>query len=283
MKRLGEFLRPPIYEARSAEVTTVKEPITSSPFLPDNTDITVFYGGHSDRKDFAALKPYFAGVDIYISEIPAWTIEQIKLLSRISQGDRTARKELKMEAKGRKFNPFIDTEINALLGTGIRITVIDYSAEDKRANEVQRHFDNWGLLNNVVQSWNRTLDNIIAFARREAELDEYRENIMVRSIGPRLKTLIDLDPDLSKKEKVNVLIQQGAAHSYIWERLEALAEGAENTMITKVMGIEDPVFDHFDQLTHTFRTNTQASPQIRRDLAARAFRGELRYDLRQFL
>lgn len=253
--------------ARPAEVAALKEPAAEVPFLPDNADVTVFYGAHGDKRDFAPVAPLLKEADIFVPEVPAWTEEQVQLLSRIAQGDKTARKKLRT-LEGGKFNPFADAETQVLLGSGIRITVIDYPKDDRRANAIQNHFQNWGLLDKVVPSWNRTLDNIIEFARKEASVEEYRESVILRSIGPRLQTLIDTEFDLSGDSRVRVLIHQGAAHMYVFDKLEAMAKAAQNTTITK-LGMEAP-FDHFDQLAHTFRANSGASSQRRRELAIRA-------------
>lgn len=267
MQYIERFFRPTVYTARPAEIAALKEPAAEIPFLPDNADITVFYGAHGDKRDFATVAPLLREADIFVPEVPAWTEEQLELLSCIAQGDKTARKKLRT-LEGGKFNPFADAETQALLGSGIRITVIDYPKDDRRASEIQNHFQKWGLLDKVVPSWNRTLDNIIDFARREANLEEYREAIILRSVGPRLQSLIDSELDLSESSRVRVLIHQGAAHMYIFDKLEAMAKAAKNTTIGK-LGMEAP-FDHFDQLAHTFRANSGASPQRRKELAIRA-------------
>ena len=73
----------------------------------------------------------------------------------------------------------------------------------------------------------KTLDNIIGYARVEAKLETIRENIMLASAGPRLQTLIDLDPKLSQQERVKVFVQQGRAHSFFYphDALHHLSHG----------------------------------------------------------
>lgn len=282
MKNLFESLRPKIYLPRPAEVTAVKAPLTDKPFLPKNVDITVFYGGHDSRNDFEALKPHFIGIDIFIPEMTAWTIEEVELLSRISQGDKSARKQLEIKHFRGKFDAFTDAETKTLLGSGVYVTPIDYSAEHDRADEIATHFDNWGLLDKVVPNWNKTLDNIVAYARTEADLEEHREKIMARSIGPRLETMIATDPELNRKERVRVLIQQGAAHrEFFYPKLAAMASNAESTTATQVLDEEKGLTpDHLDQLAFAFRAHTQIPPEKRHELAMRALaRIGLRFNL----
>lgn len=276
MEHLKEFFRsslrgPQIYEARSSEIAAAKAPLATRPYLPRNVDITMFYGGHDEKKDFTALAPYLFDTDIFVPEITYWTIDQLALFSRISQGDKDARKQLEKDHTPRgRFNGFTDQQTKGLLGSGIRVTVIDYSATHSAAGEIFSHFENWGLLDKVVPSWQKTLDNIIGYAGVEAQLETRRENIMLASAGPRLQTLIDLDPKLSQQERVKVLVQQGSAHSFFYPNFETLASKTESVTIRQIIDGEQVKYDHFDRLAHTFRTDVQTSKAERRELAMRS-------------
>ncbi len=264
-----EILKRKVYEPRPSEIAAALAPLATKPFLPGNVDIAVFYGGHSDKADFEELMPYFSGVDVFVPEITCWSMEMIRLFSRISRGDKSARKELERSHADGKFTPFADFETKSILGTGVRITPMDYSETHERAKEIHDHYENWGLLDKVVPDFNKTLDNIITFIRYEAELEDHRESIMERSIGPRLKTLIDSDPELSKKSRVSVLIHQGAGHALLFPKLVDLARDTEASV--ELASGDNPLeFDHFDRLATAFRLGTTLSKQEKRELAMRA-------------
>lgn len=177
-----------IFEPRPSEISAAAAPYASDSYLPDNLDITVFSGGHESATDFAALRPHLDNADVFVAEVTAWDMDQIGILSRISQGDRSARKQLEREYARGEFNPFTKQSMRALLGSELRVTSIDYPATDERADEILAHFDNWSIFKHVVPSFEETLNRIAGFAEVEAELEQHREDIMARSIGPRLET-----------------------------------------------------------------------------------------------
>lgn len=267
MRSLLEYLRPPVYVPRHSEVAAAHAPLTEEPYLPPHVDITAFYGGHFYGEDFVPLEPHLAGVDIFVYEIPRWTIQDLELFSRISQGDKSARKQL---SGGHKLNKFTDGITKTLQGSGIRVTTIDYSAQDDRAAEIESHFKNRGMLDKVTPSWNQTLNNIIDYAKVEGDIEGYRENIMARSIGPRLQVLIDSDPELSQMERVRVLIQQGAFHINFFDQLEAMAAETASATVRQVFGTYASEFDHFDQLAQAFKNKEHLPSERKRELAMRA-------------
>lgn len=269
MERFFTFWKPKIYEPRQSEVAAAQAPFARKAFFPSNLDITFFYGPHGDRRDFERLAPYLSQTDIFIPEAPAWTLDSVMQFSRLSQGDRTARKELEKDAAQGRFNPFVDKMTKSLLDSEIRVTPIDYPANDRRAGEILDHFGNWGLLDKIVSSWNKTLDNIVDFACKEGDIESYRDNIMVASIGSRLQTLVDLDPELQQKARVSALVQLGTSHSFSYTTFEAMAAAAESTTIQRIQ-VKEVAFDHFDQLAHTFRIGAKVTQEERRALAMRA-------------
>ncbi len=256
------------FEPRVAEVAAAEAPLTNEPFLPDNLDIVVFYGGHSDRKDFAVLAPHLASADVFVPELTHWTASKVELFSRISQGDKGARSELEISAGG-KFNPFTAAEVKWLLGNGVYITPIDYAAHHEGADKILDHFQNWGLIGKLVPSFDKSLDAIDRYAREEAKIEDQRESIMLRSIGPRLQTLIDSSPELAAKDRIKVVIQQGAAHTYFYHDLRKLVAASPTCTAERVF--DGPVlFEHFDRLTRAYRADVQLTKQERRELAMRA-------------
>src|SRR5205807_879801 len=126
---------------------------------------------------------------------------------------------------------------------------IDYSATHDRADEILEHFASWQILDKVVPNFRKTLENIGTYVRTEADLEEHREDIMVRSIGPRLETLITQDPELSQRERVRVVIQQGKAHTFFFHKLAKLAASNDTVTLRRVFddSMRPIVFEHFDQ------------------------------------
>jgi hypothetical protein len=265
------FLNSKSFEPRNSEVIAAEAPLATEPYLPDNIDVTIVYGGHEDSADFAGLKPHLATADIFIPEITSWTPEQVELLSRISQGDKTARDTMEREHAGGKFNDFTRAETKTLLGSGIRVTPIDYAAVHPRANEIQDHFMNYGLWGRRASSFNKTLDNIVAYAQKEAGLEEHRERLMMLSVGPRLQTLIDNDPILQQKDRISVVIQQGTAHTFFSHKLMALAHDNPTAAVRRVFVDPMPIiFEHFDRLSRAFRANIKLSTAEKHELAMRS-------------
>lgn len=262
------LFRQESFEPRAAEVSAAEAQLSSEPFLPDNLDIVVFYGGHSDRKDFASLAPHLADADVFVPELTHWTPNEVALFSRISQGDKKARPEIERIAGGR-LNPFTAAEVKWLLGRGVYVTPIDYAAHHEGADEILEHFENWGLLGKLVPSFDKSLDAIDRFAREEAGIEDRREDIMLRSIGPRLQALIENSPELAAKDRLRVVIQQGAAHTYLYHELKRLQ--AANPTCTLRRVFDEPIlFEHFDRLTRAYRADIQLTKRERRELAMRA-------------
>ncbi len=184
------------FEPRQAEIVAAVAPLADPPYLPNNVDIVVFYGGHSYRKEFASIAPILEDADVFVPEITAWTIDQLELMSRIAQGDKAARKQLESGHATGGFNPYTAAETKWLLKSGgVRVTPIDYAATHDRADEIVDHFANWQILDKVVPNFGKTLNKIASYVRTEATLEEHREDIMIRSIGPRLEALMTQDPE----------------------------------------------------------------------------------------
>lgn len=258
-------------EPRPAELLAAQAELATEPFVPPNMDITVFYGGHSRASHFAALQPHLEGAQVFVPEITYWGLQEISLLSRISQGDRSAKKELERDCAGGRFSPFDAAEIKWLRGTEVYITGIDYGASAPRADELFDHYSEWGLLDKVDPSYPKTLDMIAAYADREAEIESHREDIMIRSIGPRLEKLVDAAPELATQEPVHVVIHQGTAHTYFFHALDALAAEEPTTTVRRVFEQDYPiVFEHFDRLTRSARAGIELDRVEKRELASKA-------------
>src|SRR3990167_688331 len=88
-----EIFRKRTAGIRHSEVAAIEASPSDEPYLPDNLDITVFFGGHTYKNEFPPLKPHLVVTDIFVPELPEWTPEQVDLLSRTTQGDKKARKE----------------------------------------------------------------------------------------------------------------------------------------------------------------------------------------------
>lgn len=272
MRFLPEFLGGGrVYEPRPSEMAAARALPVDVPFLPPNIDLTFFYGLHTSSGDFRPLISLLAGADVFIPEITAWKMDHIAYYSRISQGDRKAQKEWEVE-EGQKVGEYTSARLNAIRGSGLRITAIDYSALDPKAEQIENHFASRGLLDKVVPSWRETLSNIIRFAQAEAELESYREDGMSKSIGPRLQTLITEDPDLSQKDRVKVVVQQGEAHGFYYPKFEALAAQVESVTIQSVFRRgEHHRYEHIDQLAHALRgEGPRLTQQQKQELAMRA-------------
>lgn len=265
------IFREKTYEADPGDIAAAEAPLAQCPFLPDDLDILVFYGGHTTSQDFAALQPYLATADIFIPELTSWTVERVALFSRISQGDKSARSELEEKHAGRKFTSFANAETRALLGSNVHVTPIDYAEHHARAREIENHFDNWGLIDLVVPNFNKTLNNIAMYARKEGDLESHREDIMALSVGPRLQTIIDSDPELQAKDRIRVVIQQGATHTFFYHQLVKMVAENETCAIERVFDRPKPViFEHFDRLSRAFRADIKLNTEERRELAMRS-------------
>jgi hypothetical protein len=162
-----EVISAPTYLLRHSEKASLEAALSKEVFLPDNVDLTVFLGGHSEKEDFTALQPHIAESDIFIPETPEWTEEGIALYSRVSQGDKDAYIDL-LFAGGEPL-PFHAARALALLGSNLRITAIDIPASDPHSEYIANHFENRhtyeSMLGEVVDSnFDQTLDNILKLA-----------------------------------------------------------------------------------------------------------------------
>jgi hypothetical protein len=260
------------FEPREAELAAIQAPMADEPFIPGNLDIIAFYGSHVSHSDFAPLKPLLAHADVFVPELPAWTQEQVELLSRISQGDKSARNELRRgHTPSARFTGFAEAETRTLLGSNTRITVVDYAANDPRATEIFSHFDGYDLLKTVVPSWSKTLGNIVSMARREASMESHRDAVKAKSIGPRLETLIGRDPELKQKERVRVVLQEGRFHEQFFGQLVSLVEASGTSTIERVTDDREPgALEHYDRLVQAFQGNAKLSTKQQRELAMRA-------------
>ncbi len=259
------------FEPRPAEISAAQAELAIEPFVPPNMDITVVYGGHSNASDFAVLQPHLEGADVFVPEITYWGVQEIALLSRISQGDKSAQKELERDCAGGRFSPFDVAEINWLRGSEVYVTAIDYSIGAPRADEMFDHYSNWGLLDKVDPSYPKTLDRIATFADREADIEGHREAIMIQSLGPRLETLVNTAPELAAQEPVQVVIHQGLAHTFFFHELDAIAAEQPTTTVKRVFAQDLPiVFEHFDRLTRAARAGIELDRAEKRELASRA-------------
>lgn len=248
-------------------------PLVETPYLPDNVDVLVFFGGHETIDDFMALKPHLDKTDIFIPEAVGWIQDELVLMSRISQGDRQAVKETFKRLANP--SPYNIAEIKNLEGKHVRITLIDLPDSDRRAAEIDNYYSGDRLGNEasdaMTADFEQTMGNIIDFAETDAELENYREAIMAMSVGPRIEALIDNDPDLSSKGRVKVLVQLGTHHTFFYHAMSKAARSNPTVSIKRVFSEPKPlVFRHFDRLSRSIRANIQLTVDEKRELAMRA-------------
>jgi hypothetical protein len=260
------------YSIRDSEIEAIQTTPEDSYDLPSNVDVIVYFGPHQTKSEFQPLAPLIEASDVFVPEHSMWQLRDVEILSQISQGDRKTLKELKPYED--KMPPFHVSLLGFLLKKNVRVTLVDIPKSDSLASFVgsfYQHKHGGGLKETVTPDFDGTLDDIVHSSELAASVDNYREDIMLRSLGPRLRALIENDSELSNMERVKVLLQLGTYHTFIYHDLKKVIQFEKTSTVNRVFGQEKPiVFNPENHLTRALRKGASYSETRLRLLAAQA-------------
>lgn len=201
-------------------------------------EVSIFFAAHKTAKDIEGLKKPFANCDIFIPEGCGWTNEILKCYRQVSEGMLTPDEALKkMEFK--IWYPNYSANLKALeilhnsqkplmfidLPRGSDI-LYRYMSSEILVNQDLSSIE-MGSVNSYVD---KKFDMLKEHLKDSVKIEIEREKFMLQNLYPQLQKLLSERPDLKTKEKLNILLFLGAAHTGIYHALKKSAPSTKKDM-----------------------------------------------------
>jgi len=198
-------------------------------------ELTFLSGFHGNETDSENIRADMKKADIYIPENRGWTEETLTKMKEIS-----ARERYPYEI--RVTNKFFEPVLEALYDTQTPVTIIDVpkDVDDEMRKKLQI------FVPSSEMSFEENLEHLSESVKSWAEvLDKEREQYMISVIGPRIAEILEEHPELLEKEKVNVLLTLGVAHTGIKKELAK----DKDTDVKEKLTHSPLSFQYFDDMT----------------------------------
>ncbi len=182
--------------------------------------INIFYGGHKTGEDQRGLKKEFAKADVYVPEYPSWTPETLEIFQRVSEGSLEpddAVKRLNPSSRKAKL-----ADLRILYNSNKPIIFADVSATNPIFWENVDQLSRWAELTDAPAlntSFVEYLEHIRNAIKDLTQAQKERENYILLNLGPKIKELLKEHPELKNRERLNVLLNLGAAHTSVFRTL----------------------------------------------------------------
>lgn len=169
-----------------------------------------FSSPHGTELDAEGIQDRMKEADIFIPEISGWKYSTLEELKNISSG--------KKKNLDSKINPFFSPVIASLFESNVPVTIIDMPEEMKK--RVENDLMKLKIPGNT--SFEEAAEIVSRVSKAESDIKhKEREKYMLSALGPKIAKVLDSRPELKQKEKINILITLGVAHTEIMKELSS--------------------------------------------------------------
>jgi len=198
-------------EAKQSE----ERPVAKEKHQPD-VEINIFYSAHGVGENVAMLASLFKRADIFFPEYPSWTSTSLVDFQDLSAGEISADEMLSQYGWDRKSPPWFTTsKIRLVEKSKKAIGFVDlpfgHPLEMQLENSRKKYKSRLASARNFDQMLEATLANL----KDESSLARAREEHVASQIDSEIDRIFKLKPSLKRKQKVNVLLDLGGAHTYV--------------------------------------------------------------------
>ncbi|MBI2637701.1 MAG: hypothetical protein HYW88_02260 [Candidatus Sungbacteria bacterium] len=190
--------------------------------------IDIFFSSHGTPEDIKGFEDRLKDADVYIPEALLWNEEALAGFRDVSAGKKEPQELLKeLGVKNTKTRNYAVTlhRLKVLYNSGKPVGFIDLPANTRLAEE---YFKNITFNLAKSETFNDSIRAFCDYEKDRARLETMREEHMLNSLGKVLQEIVRAHPKLAKKEKLNVLLTLGSAHTGVFHGL-AMSDKNEAT------------------------------------------------------
>jgi hypothetical protein len=244
------------------EEPTVKdessEEVIKEEFLEKQEDEPEFhirfaFNRHGTAEDARSLvKDNLDWCDVYIPEAVRWTKDQLRLTREVSMGELEA-KDIVVEGG----HDFTKEVFSLIEGSNKLIYFVDIPKElDEIGYKIYEHM----ILASEAYlkgDYEAAIKNGKNFIKAQIEADKVRENHMLKELDKLKSTILDENPILKNKEKINILMTLGLAHLPIYSDFKKQQKGSFKSIEKKIPNIHAgvPLFNYATMLRLSRQVN----------------------------
>lgn len=189
--------------------------------LPE-VKIDFYFKTHKSEKDVEKTQEMFEASDIFIPEAFRWKNDKLEMMQSVSNGDMSPQKYIDSLGKGEISHEHLFALLNQLYKSQKHIILVDMSEEEYKEYTKEKGFDPLLKLTTLYYkklSYEELLKEQDNVMKEFTALNIKREEVILSNLGPKIHDAIDQNPELKEKEKVNVFLPIGAAHTRLYHSI----------------------------------------------------------------
>lgn len=188
------------------------------------TEVRIFFGPHTKRKDQLPAREYFEECDVFLPEHPDWNEAIQSIYNKVSKGEITPKEGLGELRKHTSFPSFQLAELEMVYKSGKPVAFADLSSNDPAIEELFSANDHLKEAFNalVLEDKEDFQQAIMSFRSAVSDFGakhKDREKKIAENLEQTLKAVVNKNPDLKDKKEIKVLMTLGAAHSGVYHLL----------------------------------------------------------------
>jgi len=182
---------------------------------------SIFYGAHGSAKDVESLGVPLKNSDIVIPETMGWSQGHVTYYRALANGRVTPKEALRRFSTGQ-------THYMLTSDTALKVFEMIYNSHKYIAFAdvpdghplVRRFLHIYSSGFPIDDNFEQTLKNARNYMKDTSSLDLDRENFILSRLQPTVNQVLKEAPSLARKQKLNVLLFLGAAHTRIYRELK---------------------------------------------------------------
>ena len=211
-----------------------------------------FSSPHATETDAEGIRERMNEADIFIPEISGWKNSTLDEIKKISAGEI---RNLDLRKSG--INPFFQPVFESLFESNIPVTIIDAPEETKR--EMEKNLMKIKIPGNTP--FEEAAEAVSRVSKIESDIKhKEREKYMLSVIGPKIAEILENRPDLRQKEKINVLLTLGVAHTNIIKELSADTD----IEVSKELRYSPTIFGFYAEMQRRYDFGKEISDSLKK-------------------
>lgn len=205
--------------------------------------VDIFYSPHVSPEDREGLANKFENADIYIPEAYGWSKRTLSMYRNVSMGNIDPKKALRKLGILEKhpFYSVLSSDLSMIYSSKKPIGFIDASKDNPLFKQYRSLFSQYN-----VNPFESSFEDLVVSCRNGCkifgEFEKARDDYMLSRFRPTILEVIDKNPKLKSKDKLNVLLFLGSGNTPVFHNLkrEGLFD-VSRTMKGKQFGLRDEI------------------------------------------
>lgn len=218
--------------------------------LRSKLSIQIAFGPHTAESDVESIRDRFKTSDIYIPEAFRWSDSLLEQFNSVARGGITPTQLFLIQGIRRANNPYLYGQLELVANSSKQVVFIDYPEAKGKLKDFSEIFKPISK----TDSFSDHLNKLKVSMGNMVRLQKEREDYMKSMLPIKIREVLAQNPELRKRDNLNVLICLGNDHIRLYEELKQEGYNIEKYVV--------PFSSHYDQAVRAYMSGEEISDEL---------------------